>query len=97
MLLVQGDFKRQTEPLKMNTVVHRPAELSKLHQLRRQPNPCEAPQVRQLLSSAKRAASKRGEIVTKKITATREQLEAILATCDDSLEDIRDRALLLFA
>lgn len=96
-LLVQSDFKRQIGPLKMNTVVHRLAVLSKLHQLRRQPNPCEDPQVRQLLSSAKRAASKRGEIVTKKSAATREPLEAMLATCDDSLEGIRDRALLLFA
>lgn len=96
-LLVQSDFKRQPGPLKMNTVVHRLAVLSKLHQLRRQPNPCEAPQVRQLLSSAKRASSKRGEIVTKKTAATREPLEAMLATCDDSLEGVRDRALLLFA
>lgn len=96
-LLVESDFKRQAGPLKMNTVVHRLAVLSKLHQLRRQPNPCEDPQVRQLLSSAKRAASKRGEIVTKKTAATREPLEAMLATCDDSLKGIRDRALLLFA
>jgi integrase len=96
-LLVQSGFKGHLGALKMNTIIHRLAVLSKIHQLRHQPNPCEDAQVRHLLSRAKRAASKRGEAVTKKTAATREPLEAMLATCDDSLEGIRDRALLLFA
>jgi integrase len=96
-LLVQSGFKGHLGALKMNTIIHRLAVLSKIHQLRRQPNPCEDAQVRHLLSRAKRAASKRGETITKKTAATREPLEAMLATCDDSLEGLRDRALLLFA
>ena len=96
-LLVQSGFKGHLGALKMNTIIHRLAVLSKIHQLRHQPNPCEDAQVRHLLSRAKRAASKRGETVTKKTAATREPLEAMLATCDDSLEGVRDRALLLFA
>ena len=95
-LLVESRFKGHLGPLKMSTVVHRAAVLSKLHQLRRFTNPCEDAQVRHLLARAKRAASKRGETVTKKTAATREPLEAMLATCDDSLEGIRDRAILLF-
>jgi integrase len=49
------------------------------------------------MSKAKRAASKRGETIDKKTAATQEPLEAMVATCDDSLEGIRDKALLLFA
>lgn len=95
--MVESGLKGRPGPLKMNTVIHRMAVLSKLHQLRKKTNPCEDPQVRHLLSTAKRAASKRGETPTKKTAATREPLEAMLATCDDSLEGVRDRALLLFA
>ncbi|WP_207215772.1 hypothetical protein [Pseudolysobacter antarcticus] len=39
---------------------------------------------------------KRGEKRRKKTAATRAELEAMLAMCDDSLVGIRDRALLLF-
>jgi integrase len=96
-LLVESGFKGHLGPMKMNTVIHRIAVLSKLHQLRRMTNPCQDPQIRHLMSRARRAWAKRGEPVTKKTAATREPLEAMLATCDDSLEGIRDRALLLFA
>ena len=37
------------------------------------------------------AAVKRGERPTKKTAITRPQLEAMLATCDDSLEGLRDK------
>ena len=96
-LLVESGFKKHLGPLKMSSLLHRLSVLAQLHKLRKQPNPCEDPQVRHLVSRAKRAASKRGEIVTKKTAATQEPLEAMLATCDESLTGIRDRALLLFA
>ena len=96
-LMVESGFKGHPGPLKMNTVIHRISVLSKLHQLQRLKNPCEDPQVRHLMSRAKRASAKRGETITKKTAATREPLEAMLATCDESLEGKRDRALLLFA
>lgn len=95
--LVEAGFKAALGPLKMATVTHRLYVLSKLHQLRRATNPCEDPEVRHLIAQAKRAAVKRGETPAKKTAATREPLEAMLATCDDSLEGVRDRALLLFA
>jgi integrase len=47
-----------------------------------------------VLSRAGWAAVKRGERPRKKTAITLAELEAMLATCDDSLEGIRDRALL---
>ncbi len=54
------------------------------------------PAIRTVLSRAARAAVKRGERPRKKTAITLAELEAMLATCDDSLEGIRDRALLSF-
>jgi integrase len=95
--LVLARFKQRLGALKLSTVVHRIAVLSKAHQLRRVENPCEQPSVRHLLARARRASNKRGERPTKKTAITRRELEALVATCDDSLEGLRDRALLYFA
>ncbi len=95
--LVAAGFKSALGALKMSTVSHRLYVLSKLHQLRKEKNPCEDPEVRHLVARAKRAAVKLGETERKKTAATREPLEAMLATCDDSLAGVRDKALLLFA
>ena len=48
------------------------------------------------MSRARRASVKRGERPTKKTAITRTELEAMLSTCDGSLEGLRDRALLCF-
>jgi integrase len=95
--LVRAKFKQRLGPLKLSTVVHRIAVLSKAHQLRRVENPCEQPAVRHLLARARRAANKRGDRPTKKTAITRRELEALVATCDETLEGVRDRALLYFA
>ncbi|MGH9436348.1 MAG: site-specific integrase [Terriglobia bacterium] len=95
--LVKAGFKGATGPLKVTTVAHRLAVLSKIHQLRKLENPCESPDLRHLIARAKRAAAKRGETPRKVTAATREPLEAMLATCDETLEGVRDRAILLFA
>src|SRR5690606_2999347 len=87
-------LKAKVGPLKLSTVVQRVAVLSTAHKLKRLANPCELPTVRTLLSRARRAAVKRGERPTKKTAITRAELEAMLATCDDGLEGLRDRALL---
>lgn len=71
--------------------------LSKAHQLHKADNPCEQPAVRHLLARARRAATKRGERPTKKTAVTRKELEALIGTSDESLEGMRDRALLYFA
>jgi integrase len=94
--LVAAGLKAKLGPLKLSTVTQRVAVLSTAHKLKRLTNPCELASVRTLLSRARRSAVKRGERPTKKTAITRQELEAMLATCDDSLEGLRDRALLCF-
>ena len=94
--LVAAGLKQQTGPYKLATIVHRVAVLSAAHQAHQAANPCEAPGVRHLLARGRRATVKRGERPRKKTAIAKAELTAMLATCDDSLEGLRDRALLLF-
>jgi integrase len=80
----------------LNTIVHRIAVLSKVHQLKELKNPVQDPQVRELLSMTRRAYAKRGQRPQKKDALTRDPLQALVATCEKSLKGKRDRALLLF-
>ncbi|MCW0452530.1 site-specific integrase [Xanthomonas sacchari] len=95
-LLVAAGLKAKPGPWTLATVRHRVAMLSTAHRLKQATNPCEQPATRTVLSRAARAAVKRGERPRKKTAITLPELEALLATCDDSLEGIRDRALLCF-
>lgn len=95
--LVAAGYKGKPGALALNTLVHRVAVLSKAHQARELKNPCQDPQVRELLSRTRKAYARRGTLPRKKAALTRDPLEALLATCDDSLRGRRDRALLLFA
>ena len=94
--LVAAGLKQKSGAFKLSTVVHRVAVLSAAHQAHKATNPCESPAVRQLLKRGRRASVKRGERPHKKTAITKNELEALLATCDDSLEGRRDAALLLF-
>ncbi|HAL38942.1 MAG TPA: integrase [Polaromonas sp.] len=95
--LVQAGYKGKPGALAHNTLVHRIAVLSKAHQMREFKNPCHDPKVRELLSRTRKAYAKRGALPQKKDALTKDPLQALLATCDDSLRGKRDRALLLFA
>jgi len=95
--LVAEGFKGKLGSPALTTLVHRIAVLSKVHQLEEAANPCEQPRVRELLAKTRRGYAKRGALPRKKPALTREPLEALLATCDDSLTGLRDRALLSFA
>lgn len=95
--LVEAGYKGKVGALALNTLVHRVAVLSKAHQARELKNPCQDPLVRELLSRTRKAYARRGARPHKKAALTRDPLEALLATCDDSLRGRRDRALLLFA
>lgn len=95
--LVSEGFKGKPGSPALSTLVHRIAVLSKVHQLEDAANPCEQPRVRELLSKTRRSYAKRGALPRKKPALTREPLEALLVSCDDSLTGLRDRALLLFA
>jgi len=54
------------------------------------------PGVRRLLADCRRLAKELGQAPRTKTAATQNGLDVMLATCDDSLEGKRDRALLLF-
>ncbi len=95
--LVGGGYKGKPGPMAHSTLVHRVAVMSKAHQLRSLPNPCHDVQVRELLSRTRKAYAKRGALPRKKAALTKDPLQALLETCDDSLRGKRDRALLLFA
>ena len=95
--LVTAGYKGKPGPLAHNTLVHRIAVLSKVHQAREVKNPCQDPKVRELLSRTRKAYAKRGELPQKKAALTKDLLRQLLATCDGSLRGKRDRALLLFA
>lgn len=95
--LVAHGFKSRLGPPALNTLSHRLSVLSKTHQLAGQPNPCADTAVRELVAKTRRAYAKRGAGPQKQNALTRAPLEAILATCDDSLKGRRDHALLLFA
>ena len=95
--LVVAGLKAKLGPWTLSTVRHRVAVLSTAHRLKQLPNPCEQPAVRTVLSRAGRAAVKRGERPRKKTAITLIELEAMLVTCNDTLEGLRDRALLCFA
>lgn len=95
--LVAAGLKAKLGPWTLATVRHRVAVLSTAHRLKQVLNPCEQPAIRTVLSRAARAAVKRGVRPRKKTAITLAELEAMLATCDDeSLEGLRDRALLCF-
>lgn len=95
--LVAAKLKQRPGVFKLSTVVHRVAVLSAAHQIKKLDNPCETPEVRQLLAKGRRAAHKRGERPRKKTAIAKCELEALAATCDETLAGLRDRALLYFA
>jgi integrase len=95
--LLRSGVKARKGHLSLSTVLHRVAVLSKAHAVQEFINPCRNDQVVTLLARARRAYARRGQLANKKPALTKEPFEALLDTCDDSLEGLRDRALLLFA
>lgn len=95
--LVAARVKRALGPYKLATVQHRLAVLSEAHETKGLPNPCHSRAVQMLMTRTRSAYARRGVRPARKDALTREPLEQILATCDDTLIGKRDRALLLFA
>lgn len=95
--LVAARVKAKAGPLAFNTVSHRLAVLGKWHRLNEWDSPTEAPALKSLLREARKAQSRQGVNVRKKTAIVLEPLQALLATCDDGVRGIRDRALLLLA
>jgi integrase len=95
--LIADGTKRQTATPALSTTLLRLAVMAKAHSLRKLPNPLNDGGVRELIKRIKRAYAARGQGKRPKKAVPREPLEAMLATCDDTLRGKRDRALLLFA
>lgn len=95
--LVDAGYKGTTAAPSHNTLVHRISVLSKAHQVHGLANPCQELPVRELMARTRKAYARRGVHAQKKDALTRKEMEQILATCDDSLRGLRDKALLLFA
>lgn len=95
--LVAARVKTKLGPLAFNTVSHRLAVLGKWHRINEWDSPTEAPALKTLLREARKAQSRQGVSVRKKTAIVREPLQMLLATCDDGVRGIRDRALLLLA
>ena len=95
--LVKARIKAKPGPLTFNTVSHRLAVLAKWHRINSWENPCEASALKTLLREARKAQSRQGVNVRKKTAIVLEPLQALLATCNDGVRGIRDRALLLLA
>ena len=94
--LVESGYKNQLGRHRMATIDQRLAVLSWAHREKGLESPCHDPAVRRLLSDCRKLAIELGEGPKPKSAATLDALELMLATCDDSLEGQRDRALLLF-
>ncbi|MFM2054601.1 MAG: hypothetical protein RL456_2638 [Pseudomonadota bacterium] len=96
--LVASGHKAALGAPTLSTLTHRVSVLSKIHQLQGLPNPCDDGRVRELSARLRRGYARRGAAQPHaKPALTREPLQALLDTCDDSLAGLRDRALLLFA
>lgn len=95
--LVASRVKNKLGPLAFNTVSHRLAVLGKWHRINEWDSPTEASALKTLLRDARKAQSRQGMMVRKKTAIVLEPLQALLATCNDGVRGVRDRALLLLA
>ena len=95
--LVGAGVKTRCGAHSLATIRRRLATLSVAHETARAVNPAKDPAVKETLKKVGKALSSKGVKPGKKRAAIKGVLDAMLATCGDSLLDARDRALLLFA
>lgn len=91
-VLIAKGLRKNTKPLRINTLRRYLTSLSVAHQERGLVSPTYDPSIGLLLRRAANALQQRPR---KKAAITRPVLEAMLATCDNSLRGVRNKALLL--
>ena len=91
--LIKEGFKQRRGPLKVGTLRRYLASLSVAHQQQGLNSPTLNPKVKILLRRARHASAP--NTTNKKAAITKDILTAMLATCDNSLMGVRDRAVLL--
>ena len=94
-LVAQG-LRRALTPPAPSTLDRRIASWRAFHRMRNLPSPFAAPLVQQARQKARKALA-RPRTPKSPRPVTREVLTALLASCDDSLRGIRDRAMLTLA
>ena len=90
--LMDLGLRKNGRPLKVASLRRYLGSLSIAHQEAGYPSPTQSHTVKLLLKRARRAHA--NERPVKKAAITRDILAAMLATCDDSLRGVRDRAIL---
>lgn len=95
--LVGMGIKAKEGTHSLSTVCRRIASLSAAHEVLKVKNPCRMKEVTLLLSKARKAAVKKGKTPVKKRALTRDLIEILISTCDNSLIGVRDKAIILFA
>ena len=93
-ILIARGLKKKTGPLSPKTLRRMIGSISAKHMECGVINPCANPQVRLILKKLTVASTYH---MPKKTAITASILDAMLATCGDSLSDVRDRALLQLA
>ena len=96
-LVTEAKVKALPGPHALATIRRRLASLSVAHETARKANPVKDSAVKETLKKAAKALASKGVKPRKKRAAVKSVLDAMLATCGESLLDTRDRALLLFA
>lgn len=94
--LVASGAKKALGAMSLATLSHRLAVLSKLHDLKQQPNPVRDASVQQLMDKVRRSYAARGAVPKKAPALCADPLRAILSTCEPTLLGLRDCALLHF-
>lgn len=95
-VLTSQGFKKRPGLHSWSTIERRVAALATAHRTRNLPSPTAHPLVTEVVGRARRACVARGWTPKRKAAAERRVLEKMLATCDNRLVGVRDRALLLF-
>lgn len=95
--LVKAGVKKKPGAMALNTLEHRLSAMAAIHRSRGLDSPTEHHDVRRVMRAARSAYAKRGQLAQKKTALELHHLERLLATCDETPQGVRDRALLLFA
>lgn len=96
MELIAIGLRRELTCPSPATLDRRIASWQAFHRMRNLPSPFSAPLVQQARQKARRANA-RPRVPKSRKPVTRDILESLLATCDDSHRGIRDRAMLMLA
>lgn len=95
--MIESGVKTRSGPHSITTIDRRISTLSTFHKTKGLASPCNDPTVSKLMSKARKAAARRGEKPKKKKAVIKDVLDQMIETCsDDSVIDVRDRALLFF-